>query len=190
MNIQEIGIVIDLSLGTFNNTIYKDSKLQLTQLGEDSDGNPVYADYGFWESREIIIQDKIRAFKNLVGNLDIVGDATYKAYTCTSADGFSWGEYVEVSEDGTINSQQAKYAKIKIEIFPSKLESNFYLDRFNEAGKYDNEFVNSSDGVLELKRNYQYEMDKLSEDSEGSFHITTIQKSKLKKIDSIKLVRG
>lgn len=182
--IQDIGIVIDLSKGTYSNTIYKDGKLQLIELTKDDDGRPIYANYGYWESEPIVIQDKIRAFKNLVKNVVATGNAEYKTYVQTSEDGFSWNEYVETAADGTISNAPAKFSRIKIEFFPESLNANFFFDKFDEVGKYDNELTNSDKGVLELKKKYSGLME---DDAENLLFRKMISSSDYKKINKIKV---
>lgn len=186
---QEIGIVIDLSKGTFNNTVYKNGNLQLIEVGVDSNGNTVYADSGWWESENILIQDKIQSFKNVVKTSVTTGGATCKIYTKTSDDGFIWTDYVEVNPDFTVNSPVAKFAKIKIEIFAGKINSNFYVDKFEDPLKYNNEYVNSDNGVLELKKTYSYQMNRDENFTEEGFIFRRfIEKSKFKKIDRINVI--
>lgn len=185
MSIQEIGIPIDLSKGSFTNTIYKDAKLQLVQQGVDGDGRPVYMDNGYWESDNIVINDKIQAFKNVVKTISVVGGAIYKIYTKTSDDGFTWGTYAETASDGTVNSLPAKYAKIKIELLAERQDSNFFIDKFDVADRYVNELVNSESGVLELKKTYNFDMQKTSQDADGVMFLQPIAKTKFKKIDSL-----
>jgi hypothetical protein len=185
MAIQEIGIVIDLSRGTFNDTVYQNNKLQLVETGIDSDGKIVYKSTGYWESEPILVQDKITAFKNVVKTMTVTGGATYKIYVRTSQDGILWGAYVEVAADGSIINEPEKYAMIKIEIFASKGAANFIIDNFSVAGKYSNEYVNSSSGVLELKKEYVNDMENVSEDATDVIFISEVNKTKFKKINTI-----
>lgn len=188
MSVQEIGIVIDLSKGTFTNTQYKDGALQLMPRMNDGDGKIIYADYGYWESEEILIQDKIASFKNVVRTITATGSASFKIYVKTSNDGFTWGSYILVPANGTVSNAPLKYAKIKIEIFSDKVDSNLYFDKFNDANKYANSFVNDTSNYLELKKDYKEPM-VVSNASVGFIGVKTISKSNLKRIDSISLVK-
>lgn len=189
MTIQEIGIVIDLDVGTFNNTVYKNDRLQLAERGVDGDGNIVYVDTGYWESEPIAINDRIASFKNVATTVSTVGGATYKMYVKTSPDGFVWDNYIEVDPTGTIKNTPDRWAKIKIEIFSEKGLSNFYVDNFYEVGKYNN-YLNTENGALSLKKKYNYKMTKTQESNSGSLHVQTILRSKFKKIDKIRVNRG
>lgn len=185
MAIQEIGIGVDLSKGKFSDTAFKDNVLKLAERGKDSDGNPIYVEHGYWESEAILIQDKITAFKNVARTVNVSGGATYKLYVQTSEDGYTWSAYEETLPSGGITNAPAKYARIKIEIFSESVDSNFYADKFNVKGKYDNEFVDSENGSLSLKREYTKKMELSS-----SVFVRTIDNSKFKKLDSIKVEKG
>lgn len=74
MEIQEIALDIDLSIGVFKDTIYQAQKLKLRELSQDADGNSIYPANGSWESTPIRIQDKIASFKGVVPSVDVVGE--------------------------------------------------------------------------------------------------------------------
>lgn len=188
MAVQEIGIVIELNVGTYNNTVYKNDRLQLVEKGVDGEGNIIYVDSGYWESEPIAINDKVASFKNVAKTVYTVGGATYKTYVKTSPDGFVWSDYIEVDPTGTINNSPDRWAKIKIEIFSEKVLSNFYVDQFDEVGKYSNEYLNTDGGVLSLKKVYSHKMEKVNDN--GVFRTQVIERSKFKKIDSLKVKRG
>ncbi|MCE5169638.1 hypothetical protein LQV63_09965 [Paenibacillus profundus] len=189
MATQEIGLPIKFETGTFNNTIVKDGKLQLAELKKDDKSNIVYAPFGFWESQLILIQDKITSFKRIAKDIEVKGDATYKIYTKSSVDGTTWTEYAEIDNaDGSTHSPAAKYAKVKVEIIPPLIGATFTVDEFTDAGKYANEFVNSDNGVLELKKHYRYKYAKdESWKDEGVVLRKKIPSSKLKKIDLLRV---
>jgi len=186
MAIQEIGIVIDLTKGTFNNTINKNNKLQLVEVGVDRNGKIVYKESGFWESEPILIQDKVASFKNLARTIETVGTAKYNAYTRTSEDGFTWSEYEAVASDGTIASLPARYAMIKIELFATKADAEFIVDGFDGSKVYDNEFVSTA-GALALKKNYTFPMQNSLDNPNIFTSSEKIQKTKYKKLDSIRV---
>lgn len=182
MAIQEIGIGIDITRGNFSNTVFKDDVLKLVQIAQDSNGNSIYVESGYWESEPIRIQDKITAFKNVARTLDVNGNATYKMYVQTSDDGLTWSEYEQTLPSGEIVNEPSQYARVKIEIFAEKLDSDFYADKFDVVGKYDNEFIESESGSLSLKKNYTEKMIK-----DGSVFVSTIEGSKYKKLDKIRM---
>jgi hypothetical protein len=187
--IQEIGITIDLSRGTFVNTLYANGSLQLMESNvKDGDNNTIFNSYGYWESDDILIQDKIQSFKNVVKTIVVKGNATINIFVKTSNDGLTYGEYILVAVDGSISNAPAKYAKIKIEFVPEKIDANFYIDKFNDENKYNNDLINDTQGVLELKKKYNFPMDTVNSVAEGTIYAKTIPKSQLKKIDFIKFV--
>ncbi|MFW5433169.1 hypothetical protein [Paenibacillus apiarius] len=189
MATQEIGLPIKFETGTFNNTIVKNGKLQLAELKQDEKGNIVYAPYGSWESQLILIQDKITSFKRIVANIEAKGAATYKIYTKSSEDGTTWTDYEAIDEtDGSIHSPAAKYAKVKVEMIAPLVDATFTVDEFTQTAKYTNEFVNSDNGVLEIKKHYcyKYARDESWQD-EGVILRKKIPHSKLKKIDSLRV---
>ncbi|KZE65183.1 hypothetical protein AV545_04465 [Paenibacillus jamilae] len=193
MTISEIGIPIDLSKGKYENTIFnKDGKLQLVELQKSDTGKIVYASSGSWQSEMIYIADKIKSFEKVAKNTVVNGTtSTFKIYTQSSVDGIEWSPYVEVGTDGSVQSPTNTYARIKIELFSSPTENlNFTVDEFNDD-RYTNDYLNTSDDYLEMKRGYtlDYATDPTwTED--GQLHRVTIDKSIWKKVDSLSSVQS
>lgn len=187
---QEIGIPIDLTMGTFFDTEIKNGKLQLRELGTDDNGNSIYVDTGYWESEIIYIKDKVAAFKRVARDIIVKGNGVYKIFTSSSTDRNTWTDYVEINySDGSILSPTGSYARIKIVITARAAEAVRTLDDFDVAGKFDNEFVNSSDGFLELKKEYELTGNKdNSWTGEGFLFVTQVEKSKFKKINALERV--
>lgn len=190
MAIEEIGLDIDLSIGTFNNTIYQDQKLRLTEQGQDVDGNVIYASSGFWESNAILIRDKFASFKGVSAKINSSAGSEYQIYWSTSDDGFQWTGYEEVQEQLAVPKAQAKYAKVKIEITAGKQESTFYIDSFMEKAKYSNPYIESESGVLRLKTKYALTMDQTAVTSTGVVCQQKVERTKFKKIDQIRVGKG
>ncbi|MGQ8871422.1 hypothetical protein [Paenibacillus sp. TSA_86.1] len=190
MAIQEIDLDIDLSIGTFNNTIYKDQKLRLEEQGRDADGHVIYVSSGFWESEAILIRDKFASFKGVSAHIHSLAGSVYKIYWSISDDGFQWTEYEGVQEQAAVPKAQAKYAKVKIEITAEKQQSTFYTDSFMEKGKYSNPYVESDSGVLRLKSEYSLKMDQTAVTSTGAVYQQKVERTKFKKIDQIRVGKG
>ncbi|MEK4369709.1 hypothetical protein [Paenibacillus sp. FSL R5-0473] len=190
MAIQEIALDIDLSIGVFKDTIYQAQKLKLRELSQDADGNSIYPANGSWESTPIRIQDKIASFKGVATSVDIAGGAAYKIYWSTSEDGFEWGAYEEILADVTATKAPAKYMKVKIEIVAEKEYSNFYIDEFNQKGKYSNPFIESESGSLGLKKIYQLNMERASDTPAGIVLRQKVENTKFKKLDRIRVSKG
>lgn len=183
---QEIGIPIDLSKGNFIDTEIRDGKLQLKLLATDDSGNGIYPDTGYWESEVIAIKDKIKAFKRISKNIEVKGTGTYKIYTRSSPNQSFWTPYVEINSDSTINSPPDSFAQVKIELFATRTDATRTIDDFNKNGKYDNKYVNSSGGFLELKKDYGLTgVRNESWVGEGVLFSTLIEKSKFKKINKL-----
>ncbi|OME55363.1 hypothetical protein BSK59_12855 [Paenibacillus odorifer] len=189
MATQEIGIPIEFEKGTFNNTVFLNGKLQLVELAKDDNNQIIYAPEGYWISETIRVADKVTSFKYIAKN--IVGNGSYKIYTSSSPDGFEWTDWAEVNAaDGKINSPVGYYAKIKIFINATLSNISITVDNFETSGKYINSFINSSNGVLELKKTYITPFVKSSSVSEGSLSKAQVMKTQFKKIDSINIIGG
>ncbi|SCY72036.1 hypothetical protein SAMN05720606_10889 [Paenibacillus polysaccharolyticus] len=190
MAIQEIGLDIDLSMGTFINTVYRDQKLRLTEQGLDVEGNVIYASSGSWESNPILIRDKFASFKGVASKMNSSAGSEYQIYWSTSDDGFQWTAYEQVQEQPAVPKAQAKYAKVKIEITAGQQESTFYIDNFMEKGKYSNPYIESDSGVLSLKTKYSLKMDQKAVTSTGMVFEQKVERAKFKKIDQIRVEKG
>ncbi|CAH8772306.1 hypothetical protein [Paenibacillus dendritiformis] len=186
----EVIIPVDLAAGTFTNTAIKDGKLQLKELKKDDEGNIVYAPSGSWESLPIVIQDRFAAFQRMTQTVDVKGAADYKLYIRYSADSITWTEYAAIDTTaGNLDSAPfAKYAQLKIEFIPALHAAAFTVDDFTETAKYTNEWVNSDEGVLELKKHYRYKYERdESWKDEGVLLRKRIPNGKMKRIDSLRV---
>lgn len=190
MAIQEIGLDMDLSIGIFQNMIYENQKLSLTEHGRDVEGNVIYTSFGSWESNPIRLGDKFASFKGVSAKINSLTGSEYKIYWSTSDDGFQWTEYEEVQEQPVEPKAQAKYAKVKIEITAGKQESTFYIDSFMEEGKYRNPYVESDSGALQLKTKYSLNMDQTAVTSTGAVYRQTVENTKFKKMNQIRVGKG
>lgn len=187
---QEIGIPIDLTKGSFSNTTVINNTLQLKEIRKDDNGVSIYPKQGSWESEAINIKDKIAAFKNIVRTSTVKGSGSYKLYTSTSADGYNWSEYSEVTQDGSIKSEVNNYAKIKVELLAANSMVSLTVDDFTDADKYKNEYIESSNGSLKLKKQYPLQAQQNSDWTNGKLFTARVPNSKFKRIDSIRLVKG
>ncbi|MGG1650401.1 hypothetical protein ABHN03_16485 [Paenibacillus sp. NRS-1775] len=192
MAISEMGIPIDLSKGKYENTIYKDGRLQLVELQKSDTGKIVYATTGSWQSDTVYIADKIKAFEKVVKNTVVTGTtSTFKISTQSSGDGVEWSPYVEVGTDGSIQSPTNTYARIKIELFSSPTENlSFTVDEFDDS-RYDNNYLNTSNDYLEMKRNYTLDYVQDSTWTEdGRLYRKIIDNSIWKKVDSLSSIQN
>ncbi|SEL81171.1 hypothetical protein SAMN04488688_10626 [Paenibacillus sp. cl141a] len=190
MATQEIGIPIDLTVGVFDKLIYKNNALQLIDMATDDNLNPVFVDSGTWISEPIWIKDKITSFKRVSKTINVKGNGSYKIFTSSSPDQTSWSPWEEINYvDGSITSPPDHYAKIKIEVFAQKANAIFTVDEFNIPDKYSNPFINSSDGILELKTQYPLVgTQDMNWNDPGKLFITRINKSNFKAINKIEVI--
>lgn len=187
MAIQEIGIPVDLSKGTFANTEYKDGKLQLKAAYADDNGQIMYVPEGYWISETIKIADKVKAFEYIAKNIS--GSGTYVIYTQSSADGFSWSEWQELGSDASILSPKDYYAKIKIFIYAHSADATFVLEGFESP--VDNPFLITNTGTLEFKKTYTDQMTKDSSwTNGGALFAGLVKKTAFKKVDSLQIKVG
>lgn len=161
--IQEIEIPLDLSQGTFYNTEYRDGFLQLKRVRISDNENEVFYPFGYWESDDSFMKDKVSAFKRLASDRVIVKNGTYRILTASSPDRSNWTPWNEINgESGEIISPVNQFAKVRIEITSSHHLEVITTDDFSVQGKYNHPFVNSDEGVLELKKKHHLEMIKMS----------------------------
>ncbi|WP_342422373.1 hypothetical protein [Paenibacillus sp. FSL E2-0178] len=185
MATQEIGIPLDLSLGTHNNTEFLNGKLQLVEIAKADSGIPIFPPEGYWISEVIRIADKVTHFKYVAKTL--TGTGTYTIYTQSSQDSYTWTDWEAVDlSTGTIITPVGYYARVKIVITPINSNVTFTIDGFDVNGKYNNTYINSSNGVLELKKLYanKYVLD-TTWTGEGKMMTGNIPKSTYKKIDKL-----
>ncbi|WP_342423192.1 hypothetical protein [Paenibacillus sp. FSL E2-0178] len=188
MATQEIGIPLDLSLGTHNNTEFLNGKLQLVEIAKADSGISIFPPEGYWISEVIRIADKVTHFKYIAKTL--TGTGNYTIYTQSSQDSFTWTDWEQVSiTTGAITTPVGYYARVKIVISPIRSNETFTIDGFDVNGKYNNSYINSTSGVLELKTVYanKYDLD-TTWTSEGKMMSGNIPKSSFKKIDKLSLL--
>jgi len=185
LSTKEIGLPISLTGGAHDGTEIKDGKLQLKVVATDSTGKSVYASKGSWESAVISIGDKVTAFQRVVKTMVGTGsNVDYKIYTKSSTNNIDWSDYVEITYvDGKINSPVGLYARIKIELSSTPVPALLTVDEFTD-GKYNTNYVSSSDGTLRLKRNIALSPT-VSVHEDGYLYRTKFERNKLSKINGI-----
>ncbi|MCG7406376.1 hypothetical protein MH117_03030 [Paenibacillus sp. ACRRX] len=190
-NTQEIKLPIDLQMGTFNKTILKDGKLQLSEITKDDKGNTVYEPSGTWESSIIPIHDQVASFHQISSNTVVSGNGgSYTIYVQSSADKITWSPYVEVDvQTGNMQTPKNKFVRIKIEFSSSPTDATFTVDAFDK-GKYNKETITSNTGALGLKKEYtyKYEFDG-SWKGTGTLLRKKIEHQKFKKINALEVIK-
>lgn len=188
MTTQDIQFNIDFSTGQHSNTIFKNGRLQLQEIGVDNLNQIVYVDSGYWVSDIIQFADKFKEYKPFQFTLEQDTGTSYKISVSSSDDLITWSDYIEIDDQNTISNQVSNYIRIKIELFASKNLSEMLVDH----SKYENNFVNISNG-LRIKRDYDYDMALDSNwNEEGSLHRRKITRNDWTRVDRLnvrKLVR-
>lgn len=193
MATENIGVPIDLSAGNFMNTEIGANGLQLKYNRQTYDKiSNVYADYGVWISDSIDLVDKYTSLENLAITSIVNGLSSYKSYTRTSDDNFTWDNYIEIDSTGKMMSVPRRFIQIKIEFFGGLQDKTEVVDDFVDPLDFEsNEYIGFDGSNLQLKRNYKYEQSIDSTWTEsGNVFRRTIDKSKFKKIDSIRIISG
>jgi hypothetical protein len=186
---KEIGISIGIGSGTYNNTEFVAGNIQLSKIGENNLGEPVYQSQGSWVSDVLDLVDKFKEYDKVVLSKVQDGTANYAILTRTSDDKINFSEYVATTPEGKIQSDVKRYIQIRIDFFAGFVNETLLISDFNsptDVNKWSNNEFIETDGALKLKRNYEYEM--TQDDSwkgEGSLYRQVIQATKFKRIDSI-----
>lgn len=181
-------IIVDLSQGTFVDTIYKNGALQLVEIGIDSLGQIVYADSGHWISSIITYPDKFKEYKNMEFTPVIQEGAAYKISVSSSDNMAIWSDYVEIDSEKKILNEKSSYVRIKIELFASKAHSEMVVDSFTTNG-YNNDQIIIADGKLKFKK-IQTLRSVLDTSSNPNVLVTSVSKSSFKKINSLTLAHN
>ena len=188
METQDISFNLDFSTGIHNNTIFKNGKLQLQEVGVDSLGQIVYAESGYWISSSIQFADKFKEFKPFQSLVEQLGDSSYKISVSSSENNIIWTEFVETDVAGNILNSPSPYIKIRVDLAAEKGHSEYETRDFTEAIP-SNQFVDSTNGII-IKRNYEYLMTKDNTWSDdGALHRKSITRSDWLRIDTLDVVR-
>lgn len=177
-----IGINIGTE-GTFSNTELIDSKIQL-RIEKQS---PLeYFKVGTWTSNIVDIGDNFKDYGKVI--ISSTGDTTtkIKTFTRSSSDGVNFGQWMELTEDGYINSLKNRYIQVRIELHAGSILTTVILT--NDSYIENNSFTENKENVLQLKRDYQFDM---SLDSSwvdtGSLHRYKIDRREWLKIDRMEV---
>lgn len=185
MATQDIQFIINFSTGIHFNTIYKNGKLQLQELGMDSLGQIVYADSGYWISDSIQFADKFKEYKPFQLTLEQDNGTSYKISVSSSDNKIVWSDFQGINESKTIVNTPSSYIKIRIELFASKNHSEYIVDSFT-GNEYGNKYIEVSNSQLKLKRDHILEF---VNDNDSNYHLKKFSFDK-NKYKSIKRLRG
>lgn len=190
MATKDFGVPIDLSNGIFTNTLLTDNGITLIKEASTYDGlKDVYATTGVFLSDVIDLNDKYTELGNLAMNFTLPNsDTTYKAYTRVSDNNLEWSDFAEIDyATGKMNSDAKRYIQIKIELNSNAVDYDEIAITFtpDDISRLTNtDYITTENNILELKRNYNFKMEKINEQN---MFKTTILSSKFKKIDKIRL---
>ncbi len=183
MATQDIQFNIDFSTGMHVNTVFKNDKLQLKEIGIDDLDQIVYVDSGYWISDPIQFADKFKEYKPFQFSLVSNNDAVYKISVSSSNDNLTWSQFEAIDENNVISNLPSNYVKIRIDLIAGKNHSEMIIDAFDE-NVYGNEFLDVSNGFLKLKKLYELEYE--SDIAQIYFlKVFRIDKKKYKKIISL-----
>jgi len=151
MATQDIQINVDLSTGQFFNTVFKNGKLQLKEVGVDSLAQIIYEDSGYWISAPIEHADKFKEYKPFQFSLDQLAGSQYKISVSSSNDNVTWSNFVEVGALHDMKNTPSRYIKVKIELTSAKKNAQFIIDSFT-TNSYNNDQIIVEEGKLKLNK--------------------------------------
>lgn len=186
---KEIGISIGIGQGNYVNTVFIEGSLKLKKASETESQQPIYEKEGYWESKVIDTVDKFREYDKIAVTKTQFTKDLYKIETRTSDNGVDFNEYISLSAGSAVLSPKKRYIQVKITLYAGYLGETFTISNFNspsDASKFEDNTYIETDGVLKLRRNYEFMM---TEDTswidEGSLHRKLITKSDWKRIDKL-----
>lgn len=190
MAVKDFGIALDFSNGISIDIDNLNNQLSLIKMDETYDGvYSIYENEGTWTSEIIDLVDKYTELGNLAINSTVYTNQSYKAYTRTSNDSYSWDDYIEIDyTTGKMQSIPKRFIQVKIELMSDKVEyEEVALDYNNNDEVLSNsEFMTTQNGILELRKDFNYPMELI----EGTTNIykTTILSDYFKGINKIRLI--
>lgn len=186
---KEIGISLGVDQGEYVNTEFINGSLRLKKTAETESLEPIYEKEGHWESKIIDTVDKFREYDKIAVTKTQFTTDLYKIETRTSDNGADFNPYIALSAGSSVLSPKKRYIQIKITLYAGYLGEKFTISDFNnpsDANKFEDNTYIETDGVLKLRRNYEFMM---TEDTswidEGSLHRKLITKSDWKRIDKL-----
>lgn len=189
---KEIGIALGVGLGTYSNTEYINGVIKLTEITTTTSGESIYSSEGYWESEVIDLVDKFQDFDKVVLSKTHMNSDTIGVFTRTSDDGISFDNYVSVTVTGNIQSNTRRYVQVKIIFYAGYELTNFTLsdfDNISDVNLFDKPYyIDSSGGVLKLKRDYNLMMTRdISWTEEGYLFRKSITKAEWLKLNKINI---
>ncbi|WP_025115945.1 hypothetical protein [Lysinibacillus fusiformis] len=188
---KDIGLSIGTN-GTFNNTeLTEDGKVRLKIVGVTESGEPHYVTEGEWISEIINIGDNFKEFGKLLTSHTSAGTSSIKAYSRTSNNGRAFDPWIEVLEDGTIQSEKRLFIQVKIVFKAGKIVNTLNIGNITIPTGVDlfseNQYIETQ-GSLKLKRNHQRDMTlDHTWTGEGSLHRIKVKRDEWVRIDNLNI---
>jgi len=188
---KEIGIPLGVDEGEYYNTEYSNGALHLKKEGETSTGEALYVREGYWISEVIDTVGKFKDYDKIaVTKIQFTKDY-YKIETRTSDNGINFDGYVALTAGGNIMSVMKRYIQVKITLYAGLIEDTVVISNFNnmtDVGEWDSSEYVETDGVLKLKRDYLFKMNRdNSWTNDGYLLRKKIVRSEWKKIDRLEV---
>lgn len=144
---------------------------------------------GTFESNVIDLGNYLQEIKSISSIRNVPDDSSVKIYISTSSNRIEFSPYEEINYGtGEINSPEARYLKVKIELSGKADEREVAINSFSkeEASQFQsNDFIEFNDG-LGLKTSYEQTMSRdVNWVDEGVLYRNLITKDDWKMIDSI-----
>lgn len=148
---------VDLSQGFYVNTNFVDGVLKIGVKKTAPGGLVLYSPSGIYESPVLDLGERYREILKVAFTANIPATAGVEVYTTTSSDGYNFSEYALVNSNGTINSPQGRYIKIKLVLKAGHEERTTTVQDFTEAeaGQFEENPYVLFDGSLQLKTFYE-----------------------------------
>jgi hypothetical protein len=146
-------------------------------------------EYGEWESDIIDMVDKYTAFKNLVSTQNVFEGAKVVILTKTSEDNNVWTPYVAIGSNGSVASPKARYAKVKVRIYPSKNRELSVVEGFSGNINYDQTpYIKTGSGKMTVNNQKTQEFTKVTNYTDGGFlYKTTIYVDDKRQLNKIRI---
>lgn len=185
--ITQITLPFENSKALTVDVIYTNNAFRLNLAKTTDYGKNIYAKNGTIEFTLI----DLGQFYMKINKIDIAGSfpstTSMKVYTCTSNNSISFSDYVALNPDGTINSPQARYLKLKIELTGGEEVLSILRNDFvnGDSIQFDADSEVTLDGSMYLKTSYEKNLIKDTNYNDGFIFSSSI--GDYKKINKIEV---
>lgn len=153
--IERKSVGINLSLnGVHNNTQIVQGVLQLKPT--TINGVITYPEKGRWISEVINIGDNFREYDNILSTIVDDGLSRVELFTRTSQNGVNFSDWIILNSENKIQSPKNQYIQVAIDVYSAISESTIEYD----LSKYESEYVEFTNGIVDLKNKVTLVMEK------------------------------